>query len=132
MANLNSEFLGIESPNPFWLASAPPTDKAYNVNRAFEAGWGGAVWKTLGEDPPIVNVNGPRYATNFSNDRRVIGFNNIELITDRPSRGESRRNASDQARLAGPGAGRLGHVAHGRSSMGQIRADDRRYRSGCV
>ena len=84
MANLSSEFLGIESPNPFWLASAPPTDKAYNVNRAFEAGWGGAVWKTLGEDPPIVNVNGPRYATNFSNDRRVMGFNNIELITDRP------------------------------------------------
>ncbi len=84
MADLTSEFLGIKSPNPFWLASAPPTDKAYNVNRAFEAGWGGAVWKTLGEDPPVVNVNGPRYATNYGNDRRVIGFNNIELITDRP------------------------------------------------
>ena len=84
MANLTSEFLGIRSPNPFWLASAPPTDKAYNVNRAFEAGWGGAVWKTLGEDPPIVNVSGPRYGAIHSNDRRVIGFNNIELITDRP------------------------------------------------
>ncbi len=84
MADLNSKFLGIESPNPFWLASAPPTDKAYNVNRAFEAGWGGAVWKTLGEDPPIVNVNGPRYSALHSNERRVIGFNNIELITDRP------------------------------------------------
>ena len=84
MADLKSKFLGIESPNPFWLASAPPTDKAYNVNRAFEAGWGGAVWKTLGEDPPIVNVNGPRYSALYSNERRVIGFNNIELITDRP------------------------------------------------
>jgi dihydropyrimidine dehydrogenase (NAD+) subunit PreA len=84
MAELHSTFLGIPSPNPFWLASAPPTDKAYNVNRAFEAGWGGAVWKTLGEDPPIVNVNGPRYGAIHSNDRRVIGFNNIELITDRP------------------------------------------------
>jgi dihydropyrimidine dehydrogenase (NAD+) subunit PreA len=84
MADLTSEFLGIKSPNPFWLASAPPTDKAYNVNRAFEAGWGGAVWKTLGEDPPIVNVSGPRYSAIHSNDRRVIGFNNIELITDRP------------------------------------------------
>jgi len=84
MADLSSEFLGIKSPNPFWLASAPPTDKAYNVNRAFEAGWGGAVWKTLGEDPPIVNVNGPRYATMYGNDRRVMGFNNVELITDRP------------------------------------------------
>jgi dihydroorotate dehydrogenase/NAD-dependent dihydropyrimidine dehydrogenase PreA subunit len=84
MADLTTRFLGIQSPNPFWLASAPPTDKAYNVNRAFEAGWGGAVWKTLGEDPPIVNVSGPRYGAIHSNDRRVIGFNNIELITDRP------------------------------------------------
>lgn len=84
MADLTSEFLGIRSPNPFWLASAPPTDKAYNVNRAFEAGWGGVVWKTLGEDPPIVNVSGPRYSTMLSNERRVIGLNNIELITDRP------------------------------------------------
>jgi dihydropyrimidine dehydrogenase (NAD+) subunit PreA len=85
MADLSSSFLGIKSPNPFWLASAPPTDKAYNVNRAFEAGWGGAVWKTLGEaGPPIVNVSGPRYSALYSNERRVIGFNNIELITDRP------------------------------------------------
>ena len=84
MADLTTKFLGIKSPNPFWLASAPPTDKAYNVNRAFEAGWGGAVWKTLGEDPPIVNVSGPRYGAMHGNDRRVLGFNNIELITDRP------------------------------------------------
>ncbi len=84
MADLKSNFIGIESPNPFWLASAPPTDKAYNVNRAFEAGWGGVVWKTLGEDPHIVNVNGPRYGSVHSADRRVIGINNIELITDRP------------------------------------------------
>ena len=84
MADLRVEFCGIKAPNPFWLASAPPTDKAYNVERAFKAGWGGAVWKTLGEDPPIVNVNGPRYGAIHAQDRRVIGFNNIELITDRP------------------------------------------------
>jgi dihydropyrimidine dehydrogenase (NAD+) subunit PreA len=85
MADLRTTFAGIASPNPFWLASAPPTDKAYNVNRAFEAGWGGVVWKTLGEDgPPIVNVSGPRYGALHATDRRVIGFNNIELITDRP------------------------------------------------
>jgi len=85
MADLSSSFAGIRSPNPFWLASAPPTDKEYNVVRAFEAGWGGVVWKTLGEaGPPVVNVNGPRYAALYSQDRRLIGFNNIELITDRP------------------------------------------------
>ena len=84
MANLHTTFAGITSPNPFWLASAPPTDKAYNVNRAFEAGWGGVVWKTLGEaGPPIVNVSGPRYGALLTPDRRMMGFNNIELITDR-------------------------------------------------
>ncbi|MGP9820470.1 NAD-dependent dihydropyrimidine dehydrogenase subunit PreA [Salinarimonas sp. NSM] len=84
MADLSVNFCGIKAPNPFWLASAPPTDKAYNVERAFRAGWGGVVWKTLGEDPPVVNVSGPRYGAIHGPDRRVIGFNNIELITDRP------------------------------------------------
>ncbi|MCT4683953.1 MAG: NAD-dependent dihydropyrimidine dehydrogenase subunit PreA [Roseicyclus sp.] len=85
MADLSTDFLGIKSPNPFWLASAPPTDKAYNVERAFKAGWGGVVWKTLGEEgPPIVNVNGPRYGAIWGADRRLLGLNNIELITDRP------------------------------------------------
>jgi dihydropyrimidine dehydrogenase (NAD+) subunit PreA len=85
MPSLLTNFVGIESPNPFWLASAPPTDKAYNVHRAFEAGWGGVVWKTLGEaGPPVVNVSGPRYGAIHGADRQVIGFSNIELITDRP------------------------------------------------
>ncbi|WP_028794640.1 NAD-dependent dihydropyrimidine dehydrogenase subunit PreA [Thalassobaculum salexigens] len=84
MADLRSDFVGIKSPNPFWLASAPPTDKEYNVVRAFEAGWGGVVWKTLGLDPHIVNVNGPRYGAVWGADRRLLGLNNIELITDRP------------------------------------------------
>ncbi|MCA1242639.1 NAD-dependent dihydropyrimidine dehydrogenase subunit PreA [Stappia stellulata] len=84
MADLSTNFIGIKSPNPFWLASAPPTDKEYNVVRAFKAGWGGVVWKTLGEDPAVVNVNGPRYGAIHGRDRNLIGFNNIELITDRP------------------------------------------------
>lgn len=83
MADLRTNFAGIKSPNPFWLASAPPTDKAYNVIRAFKAGWGGVVWKTLGEDPPVVNVTS-RYGAWHDGDRRVMGLNNIELITDRP------------------------------------------------
>ena len=84
MADIRNNFIGIKSPNPFWLASAPPTDKAYNVIRAFQAGWGGVVWKTLGEEgPPVVNVNGPRYGAIWGADRRLLGLNNIELITDR-------------------------------------------------
>jgi len=83
MADLRSNFIGIKSPNPFWLASAPPTDKEYNVVRAFQAGWGGVVWKTLGEDPPVVNVSSRYGAFHVGNDR-MVGFNNIELISDRP------------------------------------------------
>ena len=31
MADISTDFLGIKSPNPFWLASAPPTDKLIKV-----------------------------------------------------------------------------------------------------
>jgi dihydropyrimidine dehydrogenase (NAD+) subunit PreA len=81
MSNISTNFLGIYSPNPFWLASAPPTDKKYNVLRALEAGWGGVVWKTLGTQ--VKNVSS-RYSSVDLNGRRMMGFNNIELISDRP------------------------------------------------
>jgi hypothetical protein len=112
MADLSTNFLGIKSPNPFWLASAPPTDKAYNVERAFEAGWGGVVWKTLGEaGPPVVNVNGPRYGAIWGPDRRLLGLNNIELITDRDLETNLREIAEVKKRLARPGHDRLDHGA---------------------
>jgi dihydropyrimidine dehydrogenase (NAD+) subunit PreA len=82
MADLSATFAGrIHSPNPFWLASGPPTNCGDQVMRAFDAGWGGAVWKTLGE--PIVNVSS-RYSSVDWNGLRMMGLNNIELITDRP------------------------------------------------
>jgi dihydropyrimidine dehydrogenase (NAD+) subunit PreA len=81
MANLQSTILGITSPNPFWLASAPPTDKKINVLRAFEAGWGGVVWKTLGSQ---VKNTSSRYSAVGYGGKRIMGFNNIELISDRP------------------------------------------------
>jgi dihydropyrimidine dehydrogenase (NAD+) subunit PreA len=81
MADLSVNFAGIKSPNPFWLASAPPTNMGSMIERAFDAGWGGAVWKTLGE--PIVNVSS-RLASIDHGAMRMIGLNNIELITDRP------------------------------------------------
>src|SRR6476469_2528125 len=80
MADLSVNFAGIKSPNPFWLASAPPTNMGSMVERAFDVGWGGAVWKTLGE--PIVNVSS-RLAAIDHGAMRMIGLNNIELITDR-------------------------------------------------
>ena len=75
------EFAGsINSPNPFWLASAPPTNCGEQIMRAFDAGWGGAVWKTIGE--PVTNVSS-RYSATDWNGQRIMGFNNIELISDR-------------------------------------------------
>lgn len=81
MADLSVDFCGIKSPNPFWLASAPPTNTGDQVERAFDAGWGGAVWKTLGN--PIVNVSS-RFGGIDYGAMKMMGLNNIELITDRP------------------------------------------------
>jgi dihydropyrimidine dehydrogenase (NAD+) subunit PreA len=80
MADLSINFAGIKAPNPFWLASAPPTNSGYQIMKAFEAGWGGAVWKTMGV--PIINVSS-RYGGLNYRDTRMSGFNNIELISDR-------------------------------------------------
>lgn len=80
MANLEINFAGIKSPNPFWLASGPPTNSGYQIMKAFDQGWGGAVWKTLGV--PVVNVSS-RYGAVHHRGNRMVGLNNIELITDR-------------------------------------------------
>src|SRR6202046_3605457 len=82
MADLHVKFAGITSPNPFWLASGPPANTAGQVMRAFDAGWGGAVWKTIGE--PIVNTSS-RYGAIDLNGVKMMGLNNIELISDQPS-----------------------------------------------
>jgi dihydropyrimidine dehydrogenase (NAD+) subunit PreA len=81
MADLSIDFAGIRSPNPFWLASAPPSNSGAQVHRAFEAGWGGAVWKTIG--PPVINVSN-RYGAWHYGGQRMLGINNVELISDRP------------------------------------------------
>src|SRR5437764_11178137 len=81
MPDLSINFCGVHSPNPFWLASGPPTNSAYQVMKAFDTGWGGAVWKTIGE--PIINT-ASRYGSIDYKHERMIGLNNIELISDRP------------------------------------------------
>jgi dihydropyrimidine dehydrogenase (NAD+) subunit PreA len=80
MADLSINLAGIKSPNPFWVASGPPSNTAYQAHRAFEAGWGGVVWKTIGD--PVVNVSS-RYSALNLGTTRMVGFNNIELISDR-------------------------------------------------
>ncbi|HEX3683425.1 MAG TPA: NAD-dependent dihydropyrimidine dehydrogenase subunit PreA [Bryobacteraceae bacterium] len=81
MADLRTTFAGVKSPNPFWLASAPPTNSGAQVHRAFEAGWGGAVWKTIGA--PVLNVSN-RYGAWHYGGQKMLAINNVELISDRP------------------------------------------------
>jgi dihydroorotate dehydrogenase len=57
--DLSTTFTGIRFANPFLLSSAPPTESESNILRAFEAGWGGVVTKTIGLHP-VVNVAGPK------------------------------------------------------------------------
>ena len=81
MADLSIDLAGIKSPNPFWLASAPPTNTGDQIMRAFDAGWGGAVWKTLGD--PIVDTSS-RFGSIDVGNARMVGYNNPEISTDRP------------------------------------------------
>jgi dihydropyrimidine dehydrogenase (NAD+) subunit PreA len=94
MADLATVFTGIRFPNPFLLASAPPTESESNIQRAFEAGWGGVVTKTIGLHP-VDNVRGPRTTFLRIDDRgsrlsmakrpdsTVIASWNWELISDK-------------------------------------------------
>src|SRR5438874_10894799 len=94
MADLRTNFAGIESPNPFWLASGPPTNTYGQVARAFDQGWGGAVWKTIGE--PLLNVFS-RYGAVDLGQNRMSGFNNIEVLRDRAI-GEHLKESADGQR----------------------------------
>ena len=80
MADLSVEFAGLSLTNPFLLASAPPTAKGEMIQRAFDAGWAGAVTKTLALEPAR-DVQ-PRLAR-LAAGNRIIGLENIELISQR-------------------------------------------------
>ena len=69
--DLSVTFTGIRFANPFLLSSAPPTESESNILRAFEAGWGGVVTKTIGMHP-VVNVKGPK--TKFTRTQPESGI----------------------------------------------------------
>ncbi len=95
MVDLSTLFTGIRFENPFLLASAPPTESESNITRAFDAGWGGVVTKTIGLHP-VVNVRGPKTTflradndgSRLSMAKRpnstVVASWNWELISDKP------------------------------------------------
>jgi dihydroorotate dehydrogenase len=95
MGDLSTVFAGLRFVNPFLLASAPPTESESNIMRAYEAGWGGIVTKTIGLHP-VVNVRGPK--TKFLRidqggsrmsmakrpDATLVASWNWELVSDKP------------------------------------------------
>jgi dihydropyrimidine dehydrogenase (NAD+) subunit PreA len=95
MADLSTVFTGLRFENPFLLASAPPTESESNIMRAYEAGWGGVVTKTIGLHP-VVNVRGPKTkflridegGTRMSMAKRpdatLVASWNWELVSDKP------------------------------------------------
>ena len=92
---LDAMFAGLRFENPFLLASAPPTESDGNILRAFDAGWGGVVTKTIGLHP-VVNVAGPKTkflratpdSPHLSMEKRagtaLHSSWNWELISDKP------------------------------------------------
>src|SRR5687767_4409771 len=95
MATISVTFTGLRFANPFLLSSAPPTESDSNIMRAFDAGWGGVVTKTIGLHP-VVNVKGPKTkflradpATGHLSMQKRAGSAlhsswNWELISDKP------------------------------------------------
>src|SRR3954464_13342230 len=92
--NLSTTFTGVRFRNPFLLSSAPPTESEANILRAFEAGWGGVVTKTIGLHP-VVNGAGPKAKFLRPHPTGALSMNkgregalhsswNWELISDKP------------------------------------------------
>lgn len=85
MANLTVDVDGLTLPNPFVIGSGPPGTNANVINKAFDEGWGGVIAKTVSLDASKVTNVAPRYARmRAAQTREVIGWQNIELISDRP------------------------------------------------
>src|SRR5690349_18842730 len=84
MADLSTLVDGLKLPNPFVVGSGPPGTNANVIGKAYDEGWGAVICKTVSLDASkVVNVQ-PRYARLRANcSEEIIGWENIELISDR-------------------------------------------------
>src|SRR6201992_3446923 len=84
MSTLATTVDGISLPNPFIIGSGPPGTNANVIGKAFDEGWGAVIIKTISLDASkVVNV-APRYARLRTEKKEIVGWQNIELISDRP------------------------------------------------
>jgi len=85
MASLACTVDGIKFANPFVIGSGPPGTNAKVIGKAFDEGWGGVIAKTISLDASKVTNVAPRYARmRASGSKEILGWQNIELISDRP------------------------------------------------
>ena len=83
--NLSIDFCGVRFENPFCLSSSPVSNHAEMCAKAFEAGWGGIVYKTLNLESKFkIVMPSPRLGAYHYADKRFVGLQNMEQITDRP------------------------------------------------
>ncbi|MBT5385957.1 MAG: NAD-dependent dihydropyrimidine dehydrogenase subunit PreA, partial [Candidatus Marinimicrobia bacterium] len=83
MADISIEVNGVKFPNPFVIGSGPPSTNSKTIIKAFNNGWGGVSAKTVSlTETPVINV-APRYGKLKTPSGEIIGFENIELISDR-------------------------------------------------
>ncbi len=84
-ADLSIDFCGIKFENPFCLSASPVGNHAEMCSRAYDAGWGGIVYKTLGLEKSFkIIMPSPRLSVYNYGDKRFVGLQNAEQITDRP------------------------------------------------
>ena len=118
MTDLSIEFCGVKVRQSFLAGLGTADQLRISGSSRFEAGWGGAVWKTLAGEP-IVNVSSPRRRHRLRRPK-VMGLNNIELITDRPLEVNLEGDLSGQERFPRSGTFR---VADGRVEAGGMARD---------
>ena len=115
--SLEVDFCGVKSPNPFWLSSSPVGNTYDMCARAMDIGWGGVVYKTVGLDYEVTITHpSPRLNTHNRWRQKVVGLQNVEQISDRPTDA----NFADLARLKKD----YPNHAIGASVMGLTHADD--------
>ena len=134
---LGTTFTGLRFENPFLLASAPPTESDTNILRAFEAGWGGVVTKTIGLHP-VINVKGPKTkflrstpnSYHLSMEKRadtaLHSSWNWELISDKPLDWWLPRLGRIKQAFPSRDARRVDHGRFGRRPRARSLADARR------
>ena len=93
--DLSITFLGVKFPNPFCLSSSPVGNDYDMCAKAYDVGWGGVVFKTIGPKSYVINEVSPRFDTLSKEGEPFVGFKNMEQIAEH----SLEENLADLARL---------------------------------